>query len=286
MYLRSVHFVCYYCGEEFDDEDDIRRRCGTVHIRGRAKPESVDAPTKEKALTWSQILDDRIKNIVQTRQNPDVYTGKVLAEQALDEYYKEQVKKLEDEKYRCAVCNKLFRGDEFVRKHIVLKHVDSLNEAKQKGLEEQFFLNYWNDPRHIQFLPNQQNQQQLQLYPQHLMFQQRPAISPSMRRIPQWEEQPNPYVHRQMPMMIPQPSPYSMPVSGRGSRGHNRGGARTSNGRGRVDSRYRPYPAALPSMPPPSGGFQDPRGIRDYLDLDAPAEDLPQIDYRTALEQS
>lgn len=73
---------------------------------------------------------------------------------------KENVKRLEDEKYRCAFCSKLFKGDEFVRKHIVLKHVENITEVRQKALEEQFFLNYWEDPRHIHPVTNQQQQQQ------------------------------------------------------------------------------------------------------------------------------
>lgn len=50
----------------------------------------------------------------------------------MEEVYQDSVKKLEDEKYRCSFCNKLFRGDEFVRKHINLKHDGPLKEAKQK----------------------------------------------------------------------------------------------------------------------------------------------------------
>ena len=30
-YLRFVHLFCYYCGEEFDDEDELLRRCGKVN---------------------------------------------------------------------------------------------------------------------------------------------------------------------------------------------------------------------------------------------------------------
>jgi hypothetical protein len=49
--------------------------------------------------------------------------------------------------------------------------------------------------------------------------------------------------------------------------------------------RYTPFPTRRPPVvmaPPPQTGFHDPRGIREYVDLDAPSEDVPQIDYRTA----
>lgn len=34
-YLRTVHFFCYYCGEEFDDEEETLRKCGQKHLRGK-----------------------------------------------------------------------------------------------------------------------------------------------------------------------------------------------------------------------------------------------------------
>lgn len=106
-----------------------------------------------------------------------------------------------------------------------------------------------------------------------------------------WEySQPEPaYV-----MRMPLPPPVVLnPRGGRG--GSFRGSGRPSPVRGRPDprfvvcclkslicTRFRPYPPPGRPLPPPAG-FQDPRGIREYVDLDAPADDLPQIDYRTGL---
>jgi len=172
----------------------------------------------------------------------------------------------------------LFRADEFVRKHINLKHESSLKEAKQKGLDEQFFQNYWKDPRHIN-VPTQQPpllvQGLLHHPPQH-----------KHGRRQAWDyAQPEPapsYIMRIPPL----PTPPVALTSSRGGRvGPYRGsGGRPSPARGRGDPRFRPYPTIPGRHPtPPSAGFQDPRGIREYVDLDAPAEDLPQIDYRTGL---
>ena len=57
---------------------------------------------------------------------------------------KENVKRLEEEKYRCAFCSKLFRGDEFVRKHVLNKHPENVNEVKQKvrGLKKRLEGNF------------------------------------------------------------------------------------------------------------------------------------------------
>eukprot|EP01119_Soliformovum_irregulare_P005406 TRINITY_DN1716_c0_g1_i11.p1 TRINITY_DN1716_c0_g1~~TRINITY_DN1716_c0_g1_i11.p1 ORF type:complete len:505 (+),score=175.41 TRINITY_DN1716_c0_g1_i11:129-1643(+) len=40
VYLRRVHFYCYYCAEEYDGEDDLRRRCGKKHIRSNLPEDS------------------------------------------------------------------------------------------------------------------------------------------------------------------------------------------------------------------------------------------------------
>lgn len=40
-------------------------------------------------------------------------------------------------------------GEQFVRKHQVLKHPEPIAEVKVKAIEKQFFENYFNDPKRI-----------------------------------------------------------------------------------------------------------------------------------------
>lgn len=39
---------------------------------------------------------------------------------------------LEDTKARCMLCNKLFKAQDFLLKHIALKHIQELEEVKAK----------------------------------------------------------------------------------------------------------------------------------------------------------
>lgn len=53
-------------------------------------------------------------------------------------------------KYKCKLCDKLFKGPEFVHKHIFNKHEDSLNEKFNKvRYDELMKENYLSDPNKI-----------------------------------------------------------------------------------------------------------------------------------------
>lgn len=82
-YLRAIHNYCYYCSEQYEDEDDIRRRCGVVHLRAKSKKKDTTEPAQPsiKAMLWAKELDAKIKDRIAKPDNPDIYTGKALMEQ-------------------------------------------------------------------------------------------------------------------------------------------------------------------------------------------------------------
>ncbi len=56
-YLRMVHVYCYYCAEQFEDQDDIRRRCGTIHLRSKnKKKDSADYTPSDKGFLFLPSL--------------------------------------------------------------------------------------------------------------------------------------------------------------------------------------------------------------------------------------
>lgn len=84
-YLRLVHFYCYYCGEEFDDEEETSRKCGLKHLRGK---KNHDGDTMNGSYTfyffkcmivitdtWASALDQRIKQRLENPDNPDNLSG-------------------------------------------------------------------------------------------------------------------------------------------------------------------------------------------------------------------
>jgi len=148
-YLRRVHFFCYYCGEEFEDEDELVGKCGIVHLRGRKIENSSSNSTTNLTVQTTFENDNRIRSRINKPNNPDVYTGKQLIQQSKKEFFQKQIVKIEENKYRCSLCSKLFRGPAYVEKHLNLKHISEIEKIEVEALEEQFFLNYLNDPKKL-----------------------------------------------------------------------------------------------------------------------------------------
>jgi len=133
-YVRKVHCYCYYCGEEFDDEEETLRKCGMKHLRGKKNHdgEAMNVITD----TWASALDQRIKQRLEHPENPDVVSGKNLLENKLDKFHKKNIVKIDEDKYRCGICSKLFSGDQFVRKHLNLKHAEEVEVIRKKALDQ------------------------------------------------------------------------------------------------------------------------------------------------------
>jgi len=139
VYLRTVHCMCYYCGAQFVNEDQVKKKCGEIHMR-------VGISELTVKNNWIEELDKKLKKrIDQGTFSADIYTGKDAVEKCLQEFYRETIIKLDVEKYRCGKCNKLFCGEDFVRKHLNLKHVELIKDLKQKAFDDQYFKNYMAD---------------------------------------------------------------------------------------------------------------------------------------------
>ncbi|GAM17977.1 hypothetical protein SAMD00019534_011520 [Acytostelium subglobosum LB1] len=344
-YLRHVHLFCYYCSEEYNDVDEIERKCGSVHLRRlpsssddstttSTKPAStmsvgeddaneqnnndqsndqmdIDSKVSDSDQVWVTNLDNNIKAKITKILNHEQYTCQQAAEKSAEEFIDINTFKIEEEKYRCSLCAKLFKGAEYVKKHINLKHPEELKkDSEEKGNAEQFFLNYFSDPRRL----TQPSQQQL-------LYQNQRGMMPGMPPRPRWNGpwDPNMALQQMIPTMMaanqtmaamggqvyPGVAPMfanpnlrtrglPLPVPIQIRRGNyqmpnvvvaNPGGQPAGVMQGAGGVRYRPYPAAAPMRNVPVAPA-DPRGIREYVDLDAaPTGAMPEIDYGAALKE-
>ncbi|EGG21216.1 C2H2-type zinc finger-containing protein [Cavenderia fasciculata] len=270
----------------------------------------IEKPT-DSDNQWVINLDNNIKSKIAKINNQEQYTGRNAIEKAAEEFIQINTFKIEEAKFRCSLCAKLFKGSEYVNKHIHLKHPEELKkDSEDKGTEEQFFLNYFSDPRKM--TPPTANQQMLYGFQNNRMVgAPRGRWNPTLgvwepivgmpQMIPTLVQpgQPmgmyggvspvfaSPSVHgrgRAIPLPIPLPIRRGnfVPTPGAPQMPpHLMGNAQVTTPQG---IRYRPYPAlgqprGTPNMPP-----QDPRGIREYVDLDLPSDTMPDIDYRSALK--
>jgi hypothetical protein len=63
----------------------------------------------------------------------------------LEEFYSENVVKVADNKFKCHQCSKMFRGADFVKKHIETKHEDHLDAIQERAHSIRFYDNYMAD---------------------------------------------------------------------------------------------------------------------------------------------
>ncbi|KAJ3060748.1 hypothetical protein HDU99_005798, partial [Rhizoclosmatium hyalinum] len=161
-YLRRVHWYDYYSGVEADAPEDFVRR-GWVYLRTTSG--SATAPIGPGKPTEFTRLSDRIETRVHLRTlnltPPDSLThpswgGDVLIKQGgqdpvkyVDTLLNSHVAEVDEEKFRCGECSKLFRGREFVTKHLKAKH-PSVGEAAE--VEILFFNAYVRDFNRVHYL--------------------------------------------------------------------------------------------------------------------------------------
>ncbi|KAJ3009957.1 hypothetical protein HKX48_007656 [Thoreauomyces humboldtii] len=252
LYLRSVHTYDYYGTFETSSPESLDRKA-YLHLRRPAQ--------EKKNSIATQRLDNRVDlRIRKPLDGPEVTKlGGLLLEVELEKALHKHVKKEAEGKYRCIECQKLFKGEEFVKKHIRSKH-NELTLPTRKHVE--YFNNFVRDPNRTDVtrppatpmhgLPSRPlaNGTNMPIMVAHGMVGGVPVITPLMMQ--------NMGVNMQY---------MSGPNSGRGGRGTDqyRSGGPPRN-RGPMQSRLGP-------PPPPSGrrdSQSDPRSIRAYDDLDNP----------------
>ncbi|KAF9973758.1 hypothetical protein BGZ73_002976 [Actinomortierella ambigua] len=142
-YLRQVHMFCYYCGGESDNLEEFARKC-VKHYR---KPEPRGGSNAAKGATWVKNLEQKLHIKVYPPSDDEVEKlgGKSL-EKSIVKFLQQKTQQQEPAKWRCKICTKPFRGEEFVHKHIRSKHPDDVKEVEESVL---LFNNYVLDPYHI-----------------------------------------------------------------------------------------------------------------------------------------
>ena len=138
-YLLKVHQYDYYGGVETGSPEDFNRRVCIYHRRILA--EGSDKPSSTE---FSSKLDVRIQLRISKPlhgENEDfVKMGGRHLEDYLESSISRRIKKESEGKYRCVECEKLFKGEEFVKKHLKTKHEDVIASITSDTLMFNAFL--------------------------------------------------------------------------------------------------------------------------------------------------
>ncbi|OAD05251.1 C2H2-type zinc finger transcription factor [Mucor lusitanicus CBS 277.49] len=273
-YLRRVHMYCYYCALECDSAEELSRKCCDPHCRtitsaAAATDEAVDpkqaAKTERGVAQWVKNLDQKIALKIHTPDDRELKRlgGRVLQTE-IDDYVKAHVLKEHESKYKCQVgeCSKAFKGFDYVEKHILSKHPEEIERIKA---EVEYYNNYVCDPNHI--IPstvNHNNNNNTQMMPMNMPFAggQQPFMMPhqNMRM-------------SGLPAAVPGTPWDQIPRIGFGSSENPAGWANAAR-------RPRPTPASAAMMDLEESLLpKDPRQVKSYVDLDAPAEGDSNISF-------
>ncbi|KAJ2720410.1 hypothetical protein GGI07_004621 [Coemansia sp. Benny D115] len=145
-YLRRVHYYCYYCGHTADSAEDFLRRCAKQHLRRGLPGNRGPQPSGN----WTRYQDNNNNLIIHPLEADRLYKegGKSL-EKETDKELDAHINQLDEGRYRCMQCSKLFKGDAFVRKHIRNKHPESVPDTLVREIS--FFNNFVREaPRFVQ----------------------------------------------------------------------------------------------------------------------------------------
>ncbi|XP_064652698.1 serrate RNA effector molecule homolog isoform X2 [Lineus longissimus] len=155
LYLRVVHSMDYYGGNEYPNEDEMPNRCGMIHARG-SPPQSRIMP--DDISNWNKTTENKLAPFLNLKDKLDnneaVRLGLKDKENEVEKFLVANTQELAKDKWLCPLSGKKFKGPEFVRKHILTKHNEKLDEVKE---EVDYFNNYLGDPKRPQLPEHPRN---------------------------------------------------------------------------------------------------------------------------------
>ncbi|XP_062844543.1 serrate RNA effector molecule homolog [Trichomycterus rosablanca] len=145
FYLRIVHSIDYYNTCEYTSEDEMPNRCGIIHVRGPIPPNRI---THREVSDWEKMFEEKLGPLFSVKESlPEeeaVKMGRKDPEQEVEKFISANTQELGKDKWLCPLSGKKFKGPEFVRKHILNKHNDKIEEVRK---EVEFFNNFLMDAK-------------------------------------------------------------------------------------------------------------------------------------------
>jgi hypothetical protein len=131
LYLRVVHSIDYYNGTEYAQEDFMPNRCGVIYVRGPP----LSSITEAELTNFMQQFETRLKPFIEFHEKLDddeaMKLGAKNEQDEVEKFINANCQEVGKDKWSCPLSGKKFKGPEFVRKHILNKHQDKIDEAKK-----------------------------------------------------------------------------------------------------------------------------------------------------------
>nr|XP_019941692.1 PREDICTED: serrate RNA effector molecule homolog isoform X7 [Paralichthys olivaceus] len=145
LYLRVVHSIDYYNTCEYPSEDEMPNRCGMIHVRGPIPPNRI---THGEVQQWQKMIEEKLSPLFSLKEilseEEALKMGRKDPEDEVEKFVLANTQELGKDKWLCPLSGKKFKGPEFVRKHILNKHGDKIEEVKKEVV---FFNNFLMDAK-------------------------------------------------------------------------------------------------------------------------------------------
>jgi len=156
LYLRVVHSLDYYNHSEYPNEDEMPNRIGIMHARGMLSSSSVfkQQDINEYIKSFETKIQPFLLPLVIVTDEEAKKLGWKDPEDELETFIKANTQELGKDKWLCPLSGKKFKGPDFVRKHILTKHMDKIEEVKKNA---EYLNNYIYDSKRPQLAEHPSN---------------------------------------------------------------------------------------------------------------------------------
>lgn len=146
LYLRVVYSFDYYAVADFTGEHDTPQRIGLIFTRQQIPPTTFEAPHK----TLKEFIEAQDLRLKAFFDKPIVsaedlkFLGYRNPEEQIENFIYQHTHEIRPGKYECKITKKKFVQPEFVRKHMLNKCTQQLDDVKH---DTEFFNNYIADTK-------------------------------------------------------------------------------------------------------------------------------------------
>lgn len=159
LYLRIVHSIDYYNHSDYPNEDEMPNRIGIMHARGMVSSSSrvSQQEINEHIKNFEAKIQPFLQPLPVVTEDEGQKLGLKDPEEEAEAFIKANTQELAKDKWLCPLSGKKFKGPDFVRKHILNKHMERVEEAKKTAI---YYNNYVFDPKRPQLPEHPMNRPQ------------------------------------------------------------------------------------------------------------------------------
>eukprot|EP00924_Labyrinthula_sp_SR-Ha-C_P006948 maker-scaffold_8-snap-gene-5.4-mRNA-1 protein AED:0.00 eAED:0.00 QI:178/1/1/1/1/1/3/132/544 len=145
LYLRRIYYVCYYAGRKYSDEGDLLHLAVLPRLRPKFDENTIVTDYESYERGFDKIYENLVDEV--QREGERIQVNENHFEKLKEKYFSRFVSsnslKEAEDKFKCLLCEKKFRGMSFLQKHLESKHPEGMEEAmkktKRRALKTSFF---------------------------------------------------------------------------------------------------------------------------------------------------